>query len=181
MTCIVGLKYENSVFIGGDSAGIDSDFSCTIRADTKVFKSGPFIMGFAGSFRIGQLLRFSLNPPEQLPSQTDYEYMVTSFINAVRDCLAEGGIKRVVEGVEEGGTFLVGYKENLYIIEEDFQVGVEAVGYCSIGCARDIALGAMHVQMESDNKVPFQMIEKALNAACDFSAGVCKPFIIIEG
>lgn len=36
MTCIVGLKHENSVWIGGDSAGV-AGLSVTIRKDPKVF------------------------------------------------------------------------------------------------------------------------------------------------
>jgi hypothetical protein len=55
MTCIVGLRQGGKVFIGGDSAGI-SGWDVTVRADPKVFLSGPYAMGFTSSFRLGQLL-----------------------------------------------------------------------------------------------------------------------------
>ena len=59
MTCIVGLVHEGVVYIGGDSAGVGG-MSLTVRADEKVFQNGEFLMGFTTSFRMGQLLRYSL-------------------------------------------------------------------------------------------------------------------------
>ncbi len=54
MTAIVGLVHNATVYIGGDSAGV-SGYSMTVRADSKVFTIGPYLMGFTTSFRMGQL------------------------------------------------------------------------------------------------------------------------------
>lgn len=51
MTAIVGLVEKGNVYIGGDSAGV-AGLSISIRGDEKVFKVGPFIMGFTSSFRM---------------------------------------------------------------------------------------------------------------------------------
>jgi hypothetical protein len=59
MTAIVGLTDNGTVHIGGDSAGV-SDWSLTIRADSKVFTNGPYVMGFTTSLRMGQLPRYAL-------------------------------------------------------------------------------------------------------------------------
>ena len=90
MTCIVGLVHEGVVYIGGDSAGVGG-MSLTVRADEKVFQNGEFLMGFTTSFRMGQLLRYSLKPPRRHPDDEINQFMVVTFTNAVRECLKAGG------------------------------------------------------------------------------------------
>ena len=75
MTCIVGLVHEGVVYIGGDSAGV-AGLSLTVRADEKVFRNSDFLMGFTTSFRMGQLLRYSLKPPRRHPDDDIHQYMV---------------------------------------------------------------------------------------------------------
>lgn len=177
MTCIVGYIQKNTVYIGGDSAGITSRLSKVIRKDPKVFKKGPFIIGFTSSFRMGQLLmssKFSI--PKQKLNQTDYDFMVTDFIDAVRTCFKEGGyLQKEEKGDESGGVFIVGYKGNLYEIEEDFQVGIPQDIFSAIGCGEDLAKGALYALKEI-NMDTQEKINIALNAANHFSAGVSPPY-----
>jgi hypothetical protein len=63
MTAIVGLVHKESVTIGGDSAGV-SGLSLSVRADAKVFRKGRYLFGFTTSYRMGQLIRYSLQPPK---------------------------------------------------------------------------------------------------------------------
>src|SRR5271166_2425691 len=106
MTAIVGLVDNGDVYIGGDSAGV-AGLSLSIRSDEKVFGNGPFLCGFTSSFRMGQLLRYKFSPPAQTVHQNDMEYMVTSFIDACRQCFSANGYGD--EKATVGGTFLVGY------------------------------------------------------------------------
>lgn len=172
MTCIVGLEEKDAVYIGGDSAGV-SGLSVSIRADEKVFTNGPFVMGFTTSFRMGQLLRFKLDPPKQTVSTDDYKYMVTDFIDAVRKCFTDNGFGTT----SAGGTFLVGYNGKLYTIHSDFQVGIPSIAYAAVGCGSDLALGAMYALPD---KKPEQRIKAALNAASTFSGGVAPPYVIMK-
>lgn len=174
MTCIVGLVDNGSVYIGGDSAGV-SGLSISIRADEKVFTNGQFIMGFTTSFRMGQLLRYKFDPPQQTGKQGDMEYMVTSFIDAVRECFKENGFGD--KEATKGGTFLVGYKGGLYTINSDYQVGIPADDYDAVGCGSDLALGALHA---TKGMLPTKRIKTALEAASAFSAGVAPPFHIVK-
>jgi ATP-dependent protease HslVU (ClpYQ) peptidase subunit len=66
MTCIVGMVENGKVYIGGDSAGV-SGFDYHIREDQKVFQNGDMIFGFTSSFRMGQLLQYSLKIPDHDP------------------------------------------------------------------------------------------------------------------
>ena len=181
MTCIVGLVDKGKVYIGGDSAGANSFWDLTVRADPKVFVNGPFIMGFTSSFRMGQLLRYKLKTPSRFKDDGTqkevYEYMVTDFVDAVRQCLKDGGYASKRNEIEEGGTFLVGYEGRLFCIESDYQVGEALDGFMAVGCGDQIARGALYgTQMQP----PEERIRIALEAAERFSAGVRGPFIILE-
>jgi ATP-dependent protease HslVU (ClpYQ) peptidase subunit len=174
MTCIVGLVHDGKVYMGGDSAGV-CGYDLQVRADEKVFQNGEFIMGFCGSFRMGQLLRYKFKPPAHYPGVPDDEYMVTTFIDSVRECLKTGGYAWNENGRESGGRFLVGYRGHLFFIDNDYQVGRLADGFAAVGCGDQIAHGALYATI---GKPPEERIKTALEAAERFSAGVRGPFVI---
>jgi len=149
--------------------------SLTIRADEKVFINGDFIMGFTSSFRMGQLLRYSLKPPIYHPDVDLNAYMVTDFINAVRDCLKAGGYAQKDKEEETAGTFLVGYRGKLFKIDSDYQVAIPTLPFEACGCGQDMALGAMY---SNGHLPPEERILQALEAAEQFSAGVRRPFVV---
>jgi ATP-dependent protease HslVU (ClpYQ) peptidase subunit len=105
--------------------------------------------------------------------------MCTDFIDAVRACFANGGFKETDKGKESGGTFLVGYRGQIYEIDDDFQVGIPASGVCACGCGQDVALGAVAALL-GQNIPPKEMIEKALEITQYFNAGVRQPFTVLE-
>jgi ATP-dependent protease HslVU (ClpYQ) peptidase subunit len=176
MTCIVGLVDKGKVYIGGDSAGV-GDYNLTVRADEKVFINEDFIMGFTSSFRMGQLLRYKFKKPYHFPNVSDDEYMVTTFVDAVRDCLKQGGYARNNSGEESGGTFLVGYNGNLYAIYDDYQVAKFKDGFAAVGSGSQIALGSLY---STDGKEPEERIRLALEASERFNAAVRSPFVILS-
>lgn len=176
MTCIVAIKDKGRVWIGGDSAGV-AGLNVTIRADEKVFENGDFIMGFCGSFRMGQLLRYAFNPPKRHADTDIYKYMVTDFVDAVRSCLKNGGVAEKHNDAEKGGFFLVGYEGRLFEIESDYQVGESIEAYSAIGCGGEYAYGALAA---SEGQKPEARIKIALAAAEKFSAGVRAPFHILN-
>lgn len=175
MTCIVGVQQDGEVYIGGDSAGVGG-YDITIRADQKVFRNGPFVMGFTTSFRMGQLLRYAFTPPQITEKDLD-KYMAVEFVNAVRQCLKDGGYLTNNSGNEEGGTFLVGVQGQLYSIHNDFQIGRSRDGYLAVGCGDDYALGSLFSSSGQDAK---SRVRLALNAASHHSAGVVGPYTILK-
>ena len=52
MTCIVGLKKDYKIYIGGDTLGSNL-YSKTVRMDDKVFIKDDMIFGFTSSYRMG--------------------------------------------------------------------------------------------------------------------------------
>lgn len=178
MTCIIGYACpkENKVFIGGDSAGV-AGYSIQIRSDEKVFKNGPFIMGFTSSFRMGQLLRYDFTPPEHPAEMDDMKFMVSVFIPAVKKCFKDGGFLKVKDSQDAGGSFLVGYKGKLYEVDDDYQVGRLADNIAAVGCGSEIAKGAMY---GLEHLYPKERIKKALDITVHLNAGVRPPFVIEE-
>jgi ATP-dependent protease HslVU (ClpYQ) peptidase subunit len=183
MTCIVGIEDKGVVYVGGDSAGIDpSSLAICGRADEKVFVTddGEFAMGFAGSFRIGQLLRYALTPPDQGSKKDDMAYMVTDFIDAVRAMQKDkGSMKKENELEEHDAAFIVGYRGKLYVVESDYQVGRPIENYAAVGCGSQIALGALYATRNSGMS-PEERITMALQSAVEYSAGVRLPFHIVK-
>ena len=176
MTCIIGLETPDGVIMGGDS-GSSNGYDHSATRLKKVFRRGSFLIGYTTSFRMGQILQYNLDVARQTKKQDDLEYLATSFIDAVRDCLKAGGFKKVENEQESGGTFLVGYKGKVYQVNADFQVNSSRDGFSAVGCGEDFAKGAMFC---NDTLSPRKRIKKALKAAEHFSNGVYGPYHIIE-
>ncbi|WP_305784202.1 hypothetical protein [Symbioplanes lichenis] len=176
MTAIVGVEQGGRVFIGGDSAGV-SGYSLTVRADEKVFRKDKYLFGFTTSFRMGQLLRYSLTLPK--PAGDLEAFMSTVFVDALRECLKTGGWARKENDREEGGTFLVGVKGRLFTVHDDYQVAQAADGFAAVGCGDELALGALYATAGT-SLGPRKRVLRALGAAERFSAGVRGPFICLK-
>ncbi|HYC03905.1 MAG TPA: hypothetical protein VED40_11450 [Azospirillaceae bacterium] len=174
MTCIVGLVDGGNVWMGGDCAGV-AGLDISLRADTKVFRNGGFLIGFTSSFRMGQLLRFRLQPPPRRPDVDLFRYMVCDFVESVRATLKEGGFAHRSNDVETGGFFLVAAEGRLFSIQDDYQVSEFTRGFHAIGCGATYALGALH----NSRDLPAEArVRKALETAEHFSGGVRGPFTI---
>lgn len=177
MTCIVGFvdKVNKRVVMGADSLGSDG-LDITVRKDKKIFRVGDFVIGCTSSFRMIQILNFSFKPPKV--TKDIFEYMCTDFINEVRECFKVNGFGQTYDdGDEKGGTFLVGYKDRIFRIENDFQVSESIESFDSCGCGMYYALGSM---FSNPSKNTVDVVIKALEAAENFSGGVSRPFNIIK-
>jgi hypothetical protein len=187
MTCIVGLVAGGRVVLGADSAGVGG-LDLRTRAEAKVFRRGPYLVGYTTSFRMGQLLKYTLKyrchqewdliTPQPTPKD-DLRHMATEFVDNVRECLKAGGFAEKTNEAEKGGHFLVGYRGRLYEIESDYQVATFHDAYAAVGCGADFALGALEVL----DGIPGGSAEcdalEALKVAEKFSAGVRGPFTIL--
>jgi ATP-dependent protease HslVU (ClpYQ) peptidase subunit len=176
MTCIVGIVDGTRVLMGADSAGVGG-LDISNRKDVKVFTNGDFVIGCTTSFRMIQLLQYKLNPPKRHPDVDVMRFMVTDFIEAVRELFRAGGFATKEKEAENGGTFLVGHAGRLFRIDSDYQVGERADGFDACGCGESYALGAMAC---SEQVPPQERLQLALETAAHFSAGVRGPFVFAE-
>ncbi len=81
MTCVVGLVTPpGEVWMGGDSAATNSASQQVICADPKVFVRGAYVFGCATSFRMIQLLRYTLRLPPYEETSDLHASFATTFI-----------------------------------------------------------------------------------------------------
>lgn len=177
MTCIVGLVHGGQVILGADSAGV-SGMDLVVRADQKVWAKDGWIFGFTTSFRMGQLLRYSLQLPKRNPDVDLMQFMATEFVDAVRACLKAGGFATARDGGEAGGDFLVGHAGRLFRVCSDYQVAEAQQPFDAVGCGAPYATGALFA-LANSNVDGFNRVVAALNAAQAMSAGVRAPFTIV--
>lgn len=178
MTCIIAMEYEDSVYMGCDSAAANS---WKIRPSVlpKVFRVADFLIGYTSSFRMGQLLQYHLDVRGREEDESPIKYMVTGFVPAVRECLKDGGYIKIKDNAEEAGSFLVGYLDKVYSIESDMQVNRFNDKIAAVGCGAAYAIAAL-AALEDTTRVfdPENAIMKSLEIAGRFSNGVTGPYTV---
>ena len=180
MSCIVGLVDKKNVYVGCDSFG--STVNCQVqRIDQKIFRvmgKTDAVIGFAGSFRMGQILQYTKGLLD-VNAQCTHKYMVTKFIPRVIEIFDKSGfIKRDDEGTVTGDTFLLAYRTKLFQIDNDFQVAESLCGYDAIGSGYEYALGSLS-STENLKVPPVQRVYLALKAASKFGVGIGAPFHVL--
>jgi len=179
MTCIVALSEGEELVMGADSGASHlPDYEMYTVSMPKVFRAGPWLVGFSGSYRLGQILKFSMPWPEA-PKKLDYEFMVTEMTRALYDCLSnqfdsgqpESAVNRqwqVLIG-RLGKVFGVNYRYDVINISDPFT---------AIGSGRKFALGALHGLVDRQDLSLQERVERALLAAAKFVPGIGQPFVI---
>jgi ATP-dependent protease HslVU (ClpYQ) peptidase subunit len=173
VTCIVGLVEGGTVWIGGDSAGVDPWHQLNVIKGPKVFRNGQMIIGYTSTFRMGQLLEHCLTIPAHHQDVSVDKFMATEFISAVRKCFADNGYIKKTNEREEGGTFLAAYRGRLFIVQDDLSVIECAEGYATCGSGWMVALGALHA---AKTLQPADRVRAALQAAEAHVSSVRGPF-----
>lgn len=174
MTCIVAIAHDGHVTMGGDSAGV-SGYDLQLLAEPKIFRNRGLLIGYTTSFRMGQLLQYEMTPPLRDPADDDMAYIVRRLIPVIRTLLSEHGFASKYNNVEQGGSFLLGYRGGVYGIHSDYQVARTRDGFDAVGSGTQVALGAMHATAEMGLD-PARRIALALAAAERFTATVRGPF-----
>ena len=188
MTCIVALKHENKILLGGDAAASDDKSGLIFsRTDPKVFKVGQYGIGFVDSFRMGQILQYNWNPPIYKPT-SGYrnldKFMRTKFVDSVKETFKEHGYGNQnpgsTEDGDEGGVFLIAVQGagRIFSMDADFHIGEADVNYMAEGAGQDLALGSLY--STGMVKTPRKRVRMALEAAAKFNMTVRPPFTIIE-
>lgn len=183
VTCIVGIedRVSGTVLLGADSYSSDYTVSQSRSgADTKVFRIGPYVVGFSTSWRMGQILRYHVTLPDPPKRGALHRHMVTAVVPVIREAFKAHGwltANSSEPNRDVGGAFLVGVRGMLFEIASDFQVGHVADGYNAIGCAYHVALGALYANAGA---APRARARLALEAAVAHGTHVKPPFRFLE-
>lgn len=173
MTCIIGLAHEGKVYMGGDSMQSDG-WNRLVTTTRKVFRMGEFLIGTCGSIRMGQILQYHLVVRAHEEGEDDFHYIVTGFGEAVRAAFRELGYLKIESNREESGSFMVGYRGQIYRFDSDLQVAnyVNGVYACGVDT---YALGAM---LALEHLPPVERIMRSLEITAQLSTVVDAPFYV---
>lgn len=168
--------------MGGDSAAVDVSLGICLYSDEKVFitPGDEAVIGYSGSFRVGQLLKYGFSVPDQPSKKDDMAYMVTDFVDAIRNLQRDKGAMTKENELElHDAELLIGFNGNVYVIQSDYQVGCPLENFAAVGCGAPFALGAMFATKDA-TMGPIERIHMALSAAAEYCAGVRKPFHVVQ-
>lgn len=180
MTCIAAAVNAAGEFVmGGDSAASTSDTILTAVVP-KVFQSGEFVFGIAGSFRWQQLLRMLELP--RCPKNADLDrYMAVDFTQRMRQAAKNLGCLEEEGGVSfAGGYFLVGLRGRVWRVQPNFDSFEIADGFVAIGSGEPFALAAMKALATTTTDLR-TIVEGALIIAEHYCPTVRGPFTVVSG
>lgn len=177
MTCVVGLKdaKTNQIVLGADSLG-SNGASCARVKDPKIFRNGDLWIGYAGTFRGGQLLRYSLKI-KAIPKTAIFRWMIQNYAEGLRSMFKQTGRLHVESGLESAWplSHIVVVRGHLFTVQTDFSVLEYRDGYCAVGSGEQFANGALHATKGED---PVVRVKKALAAAAHHDPSVGGPFSV---
>lgn len=186
MTLIVALKDKDSVWMGGDSGGFTSDYHGRTEVDEKIYRNGPFVIGYAGSFRIGQIVRYDFVPPKKgypksanKASNEDWMlYFIKHFIPDLKKCISSNDAETEIEDA----VLLIAVKNKFFEIAlKTYQVEKCSDKFTAIGGGYCYALPALSVLEKECSHLNAQTkIEKAMDASSEFYMGIRKPYTILN-
>lgn len=195
MTCIIGLKDNNYIYLGGDSA-MSNTYTILLSKTQKVFKkiavfenekfNFEFGMGISGSGRQQNILSSVWEPPkfdwinDDFSEEQLYEYLCGSFLSSIRKAFKDEGFMKI-ENHEESyyGCVMLCIFGRIFVINSDLFIRESEFEYEAIGSGAEVALGSLH-SSEKYIKDPEERIRIALEASETFIPSVRKPFHIIK-
>ena len=168
MSCVIGLKHNGKVYIGGDGRATSSDGEKRPLICKKIFKNGTYLIGFCGSVRSGQLLfpEQGFQPPKK----------IIHFPKAMREWYAENGslLRDEETGDIYGSNILVTKNGKLFEILMDFSI-LEVESFTAIGSGGPFAFGALDMLMPTKLS-PKDKILRALETSAKYCAQVGPPY-----
>jgi len=168
MSCVVGIKSKDRIYIGGDSfASSDGDIREIINP--KVFRNKHILIGFCGSLISGQLLTPKLwTPPTDIPLLS---LSIKKHLED-HDCTVDADADTTKYS---HANFLIAFKGTLIQIYADFSVSEFKEDYTAIGSGKHFALGSLY---ETKHLNPKIRIKKAIQCASYFRGDVGGKIII---
>lgn len=171
MTCIVAIKQDNLIILGGDSAASGGN-RIVSRKDKKIFKKKNLHFGFSGSFRVGQLIKYQLQITKKPDNTSTTEYIVNFVVSSIIKLLTDN---KLVKNNEMDCNLIIVCEDYIFKIDSDFQVEVSEDSYVAIGDGADVALGSLYALAGFDIS-PLEKARIALEASGKYCTTVSTPY-----
>lgn len=171
MTCVVGIKIKDNVFLGADRMA-SNGFTGSKKVGAKVFRNGEFIFGTCGSMRIENLMQYCFTAPDRAEKESDLKYLNSKFSKAVHELFKNNGGLKTVDGEDRiKGEFLFAYRNELYLMQSDFSIYQSDRDYEATGSGEYHALASLY-STEGQDLNPIDRIKKAIVCASEFVLSV---------
>jgi 20S proteasome alpha/beta subunit len=172
MTCIAGIMKDGKVHLAGERGASQDNYIVSIDKP-KIWKSGPYIFGYAGTFD-AQIIQYNFIPP--VPEGNLDKFMHGKFLKSLKAFYNEWDIG----GKDSEISLLIGIKGKLYEHEaEGFTMISYDRDYVAIGSGADYAIGSLHATQ--NHKDPKRRLALALDCAIKFSTSCIGPVDFIQG
>lgn len=164
MTCIIGLKHKDKVYIASDSQSTSGHVYYTGCKHKKVFRNEDFIFANTGIANVSELMEYSFQVPRIKEKQTIENFIYETFAIAVKDFLSERGIVEISNNVVSfENLFLFSYGKRLFKMTTNLCI-LEYDDFVASGTGSHFALGSLYTTKNLDME-PEERIELAIDAA----------------
>jgi ATP-dependent protease HslVU (ClpYQ) peptidase subunit len=171
MTCIAGIMKEGKVYLAGERGASEGNYIVPIDKP-KIWKTGPYIFGFAGTFD-GQIIQYNFIPPA-IEGNPD-KFMHGKFLKSLKSFYSEWDIG----GKESELSLLIGLKGKLYEHDaSDLTLVSYERDFIAVGSGADYAMGSLY--STQSHKDPKRRLTLALNAAITYSTSCIGPIDILS-
>ena len=171
MTCIAAIAKEGKVYFAGDRGASEGNYIVAIDKP-KIWKNGPYIFGYAGTFD-AQIIQYNFNPPA--PEGNLDKFMHTKFLKSLKSFYSEWDLG----GKDSELSLIIGVKGKIYEHEAE---GLTMISYerdyISIGSGAEYAMGSLHAT--KTHKDPKRRLAVALSAACELSTSCIGPIDLLS-
>lgn len=167
MTCIVGLRQNDRIYLASDS---QTTWGYTKHdSGSKIIKKGELSIAFCGQCSVAHTLEHRLVCPD-VPENDEDKWLHVLLPDAMRKALQEVNLyKNDNNEIVSGADFIVGWRDHLATISTDFYVAPVLRDYVALGTGGEVAVGALYA---SEGRNAHKRLETAVNAAQLWSVGV---------
>jgi len=170
MTCIVGIKKDDKIYIGGDRRTTWGN-EYLVTKQSKVFKSENFIIGCCGDRRTSAVIKYVFKPPifnEKIQSLESY--LSGEFARELNKCFLENNTYDKKEPLTTSSGMVLGYKNRLFAVTGRLSFIEPVQDYICHGSGSWHASAVMdYLAKQSDGK--FEDPEAVITEAIQIAAG----------
>jgi hypothetical protein len=181
VTLLIGAEHRGRVHLIGDSISIDGDEALNVVDTAKVWRSGEWVIGVAGSWRVLGLFRWRLSLP-RLASEANVEEVAnTEVVDAMQSVLRDAGYDVNDEKGEVSWECLIGARGSVFYTDASLgfvhpRDGVAAAGQRIVAAAGVAALRAQRPWKKGVEHA----LRRAAEAAEEGGTSVRGPFLCVS-
>lgn len=180
MTLVVAVADEKRAVMGSDSGAASLADSAMFKVkNPKVFRAGPFVVGFALSWRFGQILQYHVEWPEPEPGCDLFRFTITEVGPRIRNAVVEHGFMAPRDdNTKRDAQAILALDNQIFGINGRMEVIQLQEPYVAIGSGQQVAYGSLYVTQALTDLSLERRVEIALEAGCEYVPGLRRPFTI---